>query len=128
MLARLAVTIQYPLSRRVINPVQEADLEEVTGLVAADDTVIAITKASGIDFMTGLAAPALRTGEGVGRGVRLGVDTGAAEEMQSRTVLHIGRPLRTKRIITSNPPPHLHVPVWMSSGVKSGRRPMTTGV
>ena len=81
MLARLPVTIQYPLSRIAIITVPEADLEEVTGLVAAGDSVIAIAKASGTDFMTGLAAPALRTGEEVGRGVRLGVDTGVAEEM-----------------------------------------------
>jgi hypothetical protein len=77
----LAVTIQYPPSRRVTITAPEADLEEVSGLVAADGTVIVIAKASGTDFMTGLAAPALRTGEGVGRGVRLGVDTRAAEEM-----------------------------------------------
>jgi len=81
MLARLAVTIQYPLSRRVTITVPEADLEEVTGPVAVGDSVIAIVKASGTDFMTRLAAPALRKGEGVGREVRLGVDTGAAEEM-----------------------------------------------
>ncbi len=81
MLARLAVTIQYPPSRRVTITVPEADLEEVTGLVAAGDSVIAIAKASGIDFMTGLAVPALCKGEGVGRGVLLGVDTGAVGEM-----------------------------------------------
>ena len=81
MLARLAVTIQYPPSRRVTITVPEADLEEVSGLVAAGDSVIAIAKASGTDFMTGLAAPALRKGEGVGRGVHLEVDTRAAEEM-----------------------------------------------
>ena len=77
----LAVTIQYPPSRRVTITVPEVDLEEVSGLVAADATVIVIAMASGTDFTTGLAAPALRTGEGVGRGVRLGVDTWAAEEM-----------------------------------------------
>lgn len=81
MLARLAVTIKYPPSRRVTITVPEADLEEVTGLVAAGGTVIAIAKTSGTDFMTGLAAPALRKGEGVGRRVRLGVDTGPAGEM-----------------------------------------------
>ena len=81
MLVRLAVTIRYPPSRRVTITVPEADLEEVTGLVAAGDSVIAIAKASGTDFMTGLAALALRRDEGVGRGVHLGVNTGAAEEM-----------------------------------------------
>lgn len=81
MLARLPVTIQYPPSRRVTITVPEADLEEVSGLVAAGGSVIASAKASGIDYMTGLAAPGLRTGEGVGREVRLEVDTGAAGEM-----------------------------------------------
>jgi len=77
----LAVTIQYPPSRRVTITVPEADLEEVSGLVAAGGSVIAIAKAFGTDFTTELAAPALRKGEGVGRRVRLEVDTRAAEEM-----------------------------------------------
>jgi hypothetical protein len=77
----LVVTIQYLPLRRVTITAPEADLEEVSGLVPAGGTSIAIAKASGTDFMTGHAAPALRTSEGVGRGVRLGVDTRAAEEM-----------------------------------------------
>ena len=81
MLARLAVTTQYPPSRRVTITVPEADLEGDSGLVAAGGSAIAIAKASGTDFMTDLAAPALRKGEGVGRGVQLGVDTRAAEGM-----------------------------------------------
>lgn len=121
----LAVTIQYLPSRGVTITTPEADLEEASGLVAAGGTAIAIAKASGTNFMTGLAAPALRTGEGVDRGVRLGVDTRAAEEMQSRTVLHTGRPLQTNRIII---PHHPHIPVWTSSAAKSGRRPTMTGV
>jgi hypothetical protein len=77
----LAVTIQYLPSRRVTITAPEADLEEVSGLVAAGGTAIVIAKASGTDFMTGLVAPALRMSEGVGRGVHLEVDTRAAEEM-----------------------------------------------
>lgn len=59
----------------------EADLEGVSDLVAEGGTAIAIAKASGTDLMTKLAALAPRKGEGVGRGVHLGVDTRAAEEM-----------------------------------------------
>jgi len=74
----LAINTQYLPSRGATITAPEADLEEDSGLVAADAMVIVIAKASGADIMI---APALRTGEGVGRGVRLGVDTWAAEEM-----------------------------------------------
>lgn len=76
----MLATIQYLPSRMTITA-PEAGLEEVSDLVAEGGLAIAIAKASGTDLMTGLAAPALRKGEGVGRGVRLGVDTRAAEEM-----------------------------------------------
>jgi len=77
--AKPAVTIKYLPSRRVT--ILEADLEEVTGLVAAGGMAIVIAKAFGTELMTELAVPALRTVEGVGRGVPLGVDTEAAGEM-----------------------------------------------
>jgi hypothetical protein len=78
MLAKLAVTTRHhPLSRKTTITVIGVDLEVVTDPVSAGGTAIAIAKVSATDFTMPLAVPPPGTGERVGRGARLEVDTEA---------------------------------------------------
>ena len=78
-LAKSAATFRrHLLSRKTTITVIGAGLEVVTEAVAAGGLAIEIAKVTVTGFTTALAAPALRTVEGVGRGARPGVDTEAA--------------------------------------------------